>query len=451
MELNANTLVNNFIRYVVPSVAAQWVYALYNMVDGIFVARGVGETALTAVNLSNPFLQMMFAVSLLFSVGTSTVAAILLGRGKNRQACQAFSQNVALQLGLGLALAALVMPNLELTARFLGARDPETLLLVQEYLRFVVPFAPAFLMSYAFEVLIKTDGFPRKAVAIVIFGAVENCVLDWLLVIVLHQGVAGAAFATGFSQFTLTLIYLHHFLRTRGSVRFVRFRFQISLLVREVCSGFSAALTELSAGAVTLIFNRVILLYLSRDALVSYAIVSYLNSLTVFSVIGVVQGSQPLISRSWGRQEGDLCRRLFRLSLGTSLLFAGGAALLCSLCAGPITACYIGPELPELRLYSMSVIRVFVLSFLLMGVNISLSGYLAAVEQSAPAVLISAGRGFVLLVACLLLLARLSGGAGIWWAPLLSESLTLCLGLGLLLLYRGRIFPPAPPAPGPQR
>ena len=425
------------------------VQALYNMVDGIFVARGVGETALTAVNLSNPFLQLMFSVSLLFAVGASTVTAILLGRGERRQASQVFTQTVLFQGGLGLLLTALVLPNLHHAARFLGARDPETLLLVQEYLRFVVPFAPAFLLSYSFEVLIKTDGYPRKAVCIVILGAVENCVLDWLLVMVLHLGVAGAAFATGFSQFTLTLIYLHHFLRGRGSIRFARFRFRLSLLVREVCNGFSSALTELSAGAVTLIFNRVILLYLSRDALVSYAIVSYLNSLTVFSVIGVVQGSQPLISRSWGRQEGDLCRRLFRLSLGTSLLFAGGAALVCSLCAGPIAACYIGPALLQLREYSVSVIRVFVLSFLLMGVNVSLSGYLASVERPVPAVLISAGRGFVLLVACLLLLARLTGGEGIWWAPLLSESLTFCLGLGLLLLYRGRIFPP--PGPGPRK
>lgn len=56
MEPEPNTLVKQFIRYVIPSIAAQWVYALYNMVDGIFVARGVGEQALTAVNLSNPFL-----------------------------------------------------------------------------------------------------------------------------------------------------------------------------------------------------------------------------------------------------------------------------------------------------------------------------------------------------------------------------------------------------------
>lgn len=440
MELESKNLVKTFLRYVVPSVAAQWVYALYNMVDGIFVARGVGETALTAVNLSNPFLQLMFAVSLLFAVGTSTVAAILLGRGESRRACEVFTQNVVLQLGLGLALIALVMPNLELAARFLGARDPETLGLVQDYLRFVVPFAPAFLLSYAFEVLIKTDGFPKKAVAIVILGAVENCVLDWLLVIVLHQGVAGAAFATGFSQFTLTLIYLHHFLRARGSVRFVRFRFRITLVVREVFLGFSAALTELSAGAVTLIFNRVILLYLSRDALVSYAIVSYLNSLTVFSVIGVVQGSQPLVSRCYGRQEEGLCRRLLRLSLGTSAAFCGAAAVLCALFAGPIAACYIGPDLPGLRLYSQSVIRMFVLSFPFMAVNVALSGYLAAVEQSAPAVVISAGRGFVLLVAGLLLLTRLFGGAGVWWAPLLSETVTLCLAAGLFLRCRGRIF-----------
>ena len=80
-----------------------------------------------------------------------------------------------------------------------------------------------------------------------------------------------------------------------------------------------------------------------------------------------------------------------------------------------------------------------------MGVNVSLSGYLAAVECSGPAVLISGGRGFVLLVASLFLLTRLFGGAGVWWAPLLSESVTLGLGLGLCFQLRGRMFPPAGP------
>jgi len=441
MELGSQSLKRSFLRFVIPSVLAQWVYALYNMVDGIFVAKGINEVALTAVNLSNPFLQFMFALSLLFAVGTSTAAAIHLGTGERERASQIFTQNVVTQVVLGFVLVVLVMPNLDLAASFLGAKDPETLGYVKEYLMFVVPFAPFFLLSYAFEVLLKTDGFPQKAVIIVVTGAVENCILDWLLVIVLHKGVAGAAFATGFSQFTLTLIYLHHFWKKKGTIHLVRFRFSFALLCRKVRNGFSAALTEMSAGAVTLIFNRVILMFLSRDALVSYAIVSYINSLVVFSIIGVVQGSQPLISYHYGRRDPGTCQTLLRYTLCTAVAFCLASMALCALMAGEIVTFYIGPDLPQLREYSAAVIRIFICSFLFLGPNAVLSGYLAAVEVAIPAAVVSAARGFVLLVGSLALLTGLFGGAGIWWSPLLSEGLTFAIALPLFLSYRKKVFP----------
>ncbi len=68
-----------FLKYAVPSVLSMWVYSLYTMVDGIFVAKGVGETALAAVNISMPFVNAVFALSIMFAVGTSTISAIILG------------------------------------------------------------------------------------------------------------------------------------------------------------------------------------------------------------------------------------------------------------------------------------------------------------------------------------------------------------------------------------
>ena len=84
MRLEGTSLKKDFMRFIVPSIAAQWVFTLYTMVDGIFVARGVSETALTAVNIAMPYTMALFSISILFAVGTSTVTAILLGE-KNGQ------------------------------------------------------------------------------------------------------------------------------------------------------------------------------------------------------------------------------------------------------------------------------------------------------------------------------------------------------------------------------
>lgn len=155
------SLRKKFFRFVIPSVLAQWVYTLYTMVDGIFVSKGVSEVALTAVNLSYPFVALLFALSLVFASGCSTVAAIFLGEGRKEKASEVFTQTVALLLAIGVIFSAAFFFHLESVARLLGAKTPEMVSYVSEYLRWIVPFTPFFLLSYGLEILMKTDGFPR--------------------------------------------------------------------------------------------------------------------------------------------------------------------------------------------------------------------------------------------------------------------------------------------------
>lgn len=116
-----------------------------------------------------------------------------------------------LQIILSVIIAVLVMFNLESLAHFLGAPDEKTLNYVIQYISWIAPFSCVYLLSYSFEILLKTDGYPQKATMVVIFGAVANCILDWLFVIVLKKGIAGAAFATSLSQATVIVLYLQHF------------------------------------------------------------------------------------------------------------------------------------------------------------------------------------------------------------------------------------------------
>ena len=85
MKLEGKSLKGDFFKFIIPSITAQWVFALYTMVDGIFVARGVSEIALTAVNISMPYIMALYAVSILFAVGTSTIVAIMLGENVSKR------------------------------------------------------------------------------------------------------------------------------------------------------------------------------------------------------------------------------------------------------------------------------------------------------------------------------------------------------------------------------
>jgi len=408
------------------------------MIDGMFVAKGVSEVALTAVNLSFPVLAFLFAVSLMFAVGTSTVVGILLGKNQVEHASEIFTQNMVVQIVLAAVIVLLGMMNLDGLARFLGAKEPELFGYVREYLSWVIPFAGAFLLSYSFEILLKMDGYPKKATMIVITGAVLNCILDWLFVIVMKKGVAGAAFATGFSQLVVFLLYLHHFLGKKGVLYLKKFTPDLKVIVREMRNGLPSGLTELSSGVVTFIFNQVVLRYLNQDALVGYTIVAYVNSIVVLSATGIAQGSQPLISYYYGKGDSESCKKLLKYSLVAAGGLCIGSFLLLIPAAGAIVSVYVSRELWELREYAVQIFHIYTVSFLPVGFNIALGGYFTSVEQAASAFLISAGRGFVLIIATLVVFARFFGGDMIWWAPLASEMLCLALTLGLFARYRRR-------------
>lgn len=433
MSIESGGLKRKFMSYIIPSVAAQWVYTLYTMVDGLFVARGVTEVAMTAVNIANPFVQLMFAISLMFAVGTCTFVAIAIGEGNIKRGSELFTQNIVFLLVLSAAIGVGAFALREPLARFLGAEDEETVAYVVEYLSWIVPFAPFYILSYSFEILIKTDGFPRKATMLVLMGAVCNCILDWLFVIVLKKGVAGAAFATSISQGVVIVLYLMHFMSDKGMLHFRRFRLHPGQLARQARNGLSSGLTELSSSVVTFAFNRVILAVLSSDALVGYTIVSYVNAIVVMSATGIAQGAQPLIGICCGQRDAVSCRRLLRYSITAAGIFCTAAFALCFAGANVIVSMFVRPELQALRAQCTVIFSIFSLSFLVAGYNVVISGFFTSVNRPVPALTISVGRVAVMLV-CLFGLAAVSGSA-IWWTPLMSEA--ICFAGAATLLARG--------------
>ena len=274
MNFEGVSLKKSFWRFVWPSVLAQWIFALYTMVDGMFVARGVSEVALSAVNIASPFVNFLFSVSILFAVGTSTIVAIFLGQGKHREANQANTQNLAVSGLIALMIMAAVWLCLDPLVMFLGATE-STVGYVRQYILSILPFTWFFISSYTFETLVKTDGYPRFAAIAVTTGALTNCVLDYLFVMVFHWGIGGAGVATGISQMLTVFLYLRHFLSEKATIRFAKPDWNFGQFCRVVKIGLSSGLTELSAGFTVFMFNHAILRCIGEQGIVSYTIIAY--------------------------------------------------------------------------------------------------------------------------------------------------------------------------------
>lgn len=429
------SLLKQFFHFSAATVASLMVFSLYSIVDGLFVARGVGEYAMTAVNLSVPFVNLLFSIAVIFAVGTSTIIAYLLGQKNAQSANKLFSQNLVTLVVIGVTISVLVLAFTEPLARLLGAEEV-TLEYTIHYLQGLAPFAVCFMISYNLEVLVKTDGRPRLALVTVCVGCVTNCVLDYLAIFHWGLGIWGAAAATGLSQLLTCIIYLTHFLGKHTTFHPVRFRMDWKIYRRLLPIGISDGLTELCNGLMIFLFNHTILRCIGTDGLVAYTIIAYANTLVINITMGVSQGSQPLISFQNGRGDGTAIGKLLRYGLRTMCGIAAVCFTVLFLAAPKLVAVYLPEAGAEMLTFATDAFRRYSLCYLPVGFNIYIAGFLTAMERPLPAVSISTGRGLILQGSILLLLAAVLGGSSIWFAPVISE--VLCLGLSVFFLLQLR-------------
>ena len=431
MQLEEKSLRSDFIRFVTASAASLMVFSLYSMVDGLLVSLGVNEYAMSAVNLAIPYTNALFSLAVMFAVGSSTIIAIFLAQNRKAEADGLFSQNFFLLLGVGVLISVVVLVFREQFAKLLGA-DEVTLEYVKQYLLGLAPFSACFIISYNLEVLIKTDGYPKLAVITVTTGAVANCILDYIAIFWLDMGVFGAAVATGTSQLLTCVMYLAHFFGPKCTFRLKKFKFDPRIYKRLIPIGLSDGVTELCNGLMILIFNRTVQKYLGADGLVTYTVIAYMNTIVINLMMGISQGSQPLVSYRYGKCDNTSCKKLLGFGLKTALLFGAVCLGGLYLFAPQIVGAYLSEASPALVADSVVAFRQYSFSWLLVGFNVVIGGYLTALERPMPAIAISTGRGLIVQSVALVALAAVTRGAGLWFTPILSEVLVLAMAVVFL-------------------
>lgn len=430
---NNISLKKQFFKYLFPSVTAMWIFSLYTMVDGIFVSRGVSEIALAAVNISMPFINFIFAISMLFSTGASTIISIYLGKNDFKKANEIFTFNLFAMIIFSLSLTIISLLNIDKIALFLGATKLN-FYLVKDYLKIIISFNSFFIISYCLEVLTKADGYPHLAIIGMIISAITNIILDFLFVITFDFGIKGAALATIIAQGVSFIFFLKHFLSKKSKLKLTKLNIKLSYLKRIFYIGFPDAITELTSGIIILLFNQTILKYIGEDGIITYSIICYISTLVIMTMIAITQGMQPLCSFYYGKNDTTTIKKLIKLSLKSILISSIIIFLLSIIFTKEIVFIFIKDTSSSLYLYSVSAFRIFSTSFLILGFNILISGYFASIEEPFKATIISLCRGIIFIAISLFSLSFYFGDTGIWISTLVAE--VICLGLSIYLLLR---------------
>ena len=426
-----NDKLKNLCRYIFPAMGGLFVTYLYNVVDGVFVGRGVGSAALGAVNIGVPFITFAVAVAAMFPMGGATVAAIRMGRGDREGANHAFMTSVALTLLVSVLLTAAGMVFCGQIIDMSGGRTLGAAMrnMAIDYLFYYCAFSVPMLISTCLSVFVRNDGSPTLSFAGMCAGAGANIFLDWLFIFPMGMGVIGAAIASGLGQVLSVAVLLSHFMRGRGSLRFRRFHLSGALAVKICKRGVPEAVSQLTTPVTALCYNLMLTKLLGDIGVSTFSVLSFIYSLANAILSGVAQGLQPLWGNCCGERDTDGMNEYFRwgICINTILSMVIYGVLL--FFAEPVIRIF--NQDPELVQNASAALPLFSLSFIPMALNLVYTAFLYSTKRTLQADAISFSRGVVLKAAAIFCLPVLLGGDTIWLAPLAAELLTLLLALVL--------------------
>ena len=398
------------------------IFSLYSMVDGFFVSKYVGVEALSAVNLSMPFINIVFALGIIAAVGSQTMCGVFIGRKNYMKANKIFSFNIKTVTIFSIILTVLFYFNMDTIARLLGATEDLGPLVI-EYLGNIVYFVPFLMISYNFEVMVKVDGFPRLAVATVITCGLSNVILDYVFVGLMGHGLAGAAVATGFSQVISTVVYLIHFTVGKSNLEFVEVKFSFDTLKSIFSLGVGDFVSEVGIAMIVLFYNIFIIKFLGEKSIATFSVISYVNNLALTCFAGITQGTQPLLSYYYGKKDYDSLKKLFRLA--TAAIFVTGVVFLAASQLFPERIFRIFLDVDKETLsYSVESLRKFSISFMITGFNVLIAAVCVSFLKPKYSVTINILRSFVTIYLALFVLTMVEPTL-IWFASALSEAVTL--------------------------
>ncbi len=426
-----NDKLKNLCRYIFPAMGGLFVTYLYNVVDGVFVGRGVGSAALGAVNIGVPFITFAVAVAAMFPMGGATVAAIRMGRGDREGANHAFMTSVALTLLVSVLLTAAGMVFCGQIIDMSGGRTLGAAMrnMAIDHLFYYCAFSVPMLISTCLSVFVRNDGSPTLSFAGMCAGAGANIFLDWLFIFPMGMGVIGAAIASGLGQVLSVAVLLSHFVRGRGSLRFRRFHLSGALAVKICKRGVPEAVSQLTTPVTALCYNLMLTKLLGDIGVSTFSVLSFIYSLANAILSGVAQGLQPLWGNCCGERDTDGMNEYFRwgICINTILSMVIYGVLL--FFAEPVIRIF--NQDPELVQNASAALPLFSLSFIPMALNLVYTAFLYSTKRTLQADAISFSRGVVLKAAAIFCLPVLLGGDTIWLAPLAAELLTLLLALVL--------------------
>ena len=386
-------------RLSIPTVVAQLINMLYNIVDRIYIGHmpGDGSMALTGVGVCMPIIMLVSAFAALVSSGGAPRASIFMGEKDTESVEKTLGNCFSLQIVVSVILTVvLLIWNKDLLLAF-GASE-NTIGYATDYMSIYAIGTLFVQMTLGMNTFITAQGFTTTSMVSVIIGAVCNIVLDPIFIFGFQMGVKGAALATIISQM-LSCVWIISFLcskKTQLKIKKENLKLRADIILPCIELGTAAFVMQSSESVISVCFNSSLLKYGGDIAVGAMTIMTSVMQFAMLPLQGIAQGAQPITSYNFGAKNAGRVKKTFRLLLITCLTYS--IALWAAVMIAPQVFVKIFTSDTSLAQFAAPMLRIYLGGLGLFGIQIACQMTFTSLGKAANSIVVAVVRKFVLLL-----------------------------------------------------
>lgn len=425
--------------YAIPSIIAMLVSSLYNIVDQIFIGQGVGYLGNAATNVAYPLTTICLAIALLIGIGSASRFSLALGAKKEDEAALAVGNAFVMMVVFGIVYFIAIEIFLDPLLTAFGA-TADVMPYARSYTRITAIGMPFLIITNGMSNLARADGSPKYSMVCMLVGAILNTILDPIFIFLLHTGVAGAALATiigQFFSFLMAVSYLRKFKHIELKRR--HFSLRPAECVKIASLGMSNSLNQVALTFVQIVLNNSLTYYGARSIygseipLACCGIVMKTNAILLSVIIGISQGSQPIIGFNYGARQYARVRGIYKLAIGCNLVISAIGFILFQFFPRQIIGLFGNGD--ELYFdFAEKFMRIFLMMVIVNGCQLISSNFFAAIGKPIKGVFLSMTRQVIFLIPLILILPLLFGINGIMFAAPVADSIAFITTMIIITL-----------------
>lgn len=421
-ELSEEKVYKLLIKYAIPAITGSLVFALYNIVDRMYIGKGIGAYAMTGISITFPIFTIYIAIGMLVGIGGGNLASIKLGERKKDEAEKILGNAFTLFVILSLSIMIISSIYLDKILFMFGATE-NTIVYSKSYMQILNFLVLSNFMAMGMNNFIRVEGNANTAMLTMLIGAILNIILDPIFIFVFKWGIRGAAYATALSNTVSAIWVIYHFTKSKKSILKLKIKnlgIDYKVVKGIVGIGISPFLLQIANSIVVTFLNKTLLNYGGDIAVAAMGIISTLQMFLVMIINGIISGAQPIIGFNYGAKNYHRVKEALKYSILFSLIISSFMFLVILFYPEGFINLFNKNSI-ELLNIGKNGIRIYMSFIILNAFYIVGANYFQGINQAKKSIILNLSRQLIIFLPLVGILPKYFNINGVWLAAPIAD------------------------------